>query len=456
MNANGNDNDLAAFVTATGPEFGIPGVAVGVWANGREAFACHGVTSVDNPLPVTADTLFELGSITKTYTATALMRLVAEGRVELDAPVRRYVPELVLADEQAAAAVTVRQLLNHTSGLDWALLVDTGDGDDALAAYAAQLAGLKLIAPPGARASYSQAGYNLAGRVIEKVTGLSYERAVAELLLAPLGLAESFFHAGDVLTRRFAVGHNPDDDGNLAVASGWKRWRANNPGGGLMSSVADQIRWARFQLDGDASVLPTETLHQMRVSTVELRGSTLGDAFGICWFLREVDGVRTIGHGGSAHGQFAELLIVPERDFAVVSLTNAGPGGIPFNQTVVRWALEHYLGLVERDPEPLPHEPARAQEVAGQYESDAMILVVEADEVAMRLTVAIKPEIRAAADTEMPPDYPPAAMGLLADDGYIITEGGLTGQRGFFARDERGAVVGLDLAGRAATRIPSA
>jgi CubicO group peptidase (beta-lactamase class C family) len=456
MNANGNDHDLATFVTATGPEFGIPGVAVGVWANGREASACHGVTSVDNPLPVTADTLFELGSITKTYTATALMRLVAEGRVELDAPVRRYVPELVLADERAAAEVTVGQLLNHTSGLDWAVLVDTGDGDDALAAHAAQLAGLKLIAPPGARASYSQAGYNLAGRVIEKVTGLTYERAVAELLLTPLGLAESFFHSGDVLTRRFAVGHNPGDDGNLAVASGWKRWRANNPGGGLMSSVADQIRWARFHLDGDASVLPTETLYRMRTSTVELRGSTLGDAFGICWFLREVDGVRTVGHGGSAHGQFAELLIVPERDFAVVSLTNAGPGGIPFNQTVVRWALAHYLGVVDRDPEPLPHEPARAREVAGQYESDAMILVVEADEVAMRLTVGIKPEIRAAADTEMPPDYPPAAMGLLPDDGYIITEGGLTGQRGFFARDERGTVVGLDLAGRAATRMPPA
>jgi len=194
----------------------------------------------------------------------------------------------------------------------------------------------------------------------------------------------------------------------------------------------------------------------MRTSTVELRGSTLGNAFGICWFLRDVDGVRTIGHGGSAHGQFAELLIVPERNFAVVSLTNAAPGGIPFNQTVVRWALAHYLGVVDRDPEPLPHDPARAREVAGQYQSDAMILVVEADEVAMRLTVGIKPEIRAAADTEMPPDYPPAAMGLLPDDGYIITEGGLTGQRGFFARDERGAVVGLDLAGRAATRMPSA
>lgn len=124
---------LSDVVEATATKLGIPGAAAGVWADGREVYACHGVTSVDNPLPVDQHTLYLLGSVTKTYTATALMRLVAEGRVELDAPVRRYVPELRLSDEQAAAQVTVLNLLNHTSGLDWALIVDTGEGDDALA-----------------------------------------------------------------------------------------------------------------------------------------------------------------------------------------------------------------------------------------------------------------------------------------------------------------------------------
>jgi CubicO group peptidase (beta-lactamase class C family) len=125
---------LAGFVEATATKLGVPGVAVGVWANGHEAYACHGVTSVDNPLPVDPDTMFVLGSVTKTYTATALLRLVAEGRVELEAPVRRYVPELGLKDEQVAAQVTVLQLLNHTAGLDWGITVDTGEGDDVLPA----------------------------------------------------------------------------------------------------------------------------------------------------------------------------------------------------------------------------------------------------------------------------------------------------------------------------------
>jgi hypothetical protein len=193
----------------------------------------------------------------------------------------------------------------------------------------------------------------------------------------------------------------------------------------------------------------------MREQTVALRASTLGDGLGIAWFLREVDGVPTIGHGGSANGQFAELLIVPERDFAVVVLSNAGPDGTPCNQAIVRWALETYLGVVERDPEPMPYDPARAREIVGDYDIDAMTITVATDGEGLTLAARIKPEIRAASDTELPPDYEPAGLGLLPGDEYIVTSGGLKGQRGFFSRDENGTVVGADLAGRLFTRVPS-
>src|ERR1039457_691915 len=402
---------LSGFVEAEAAKSGIPGVAVGVWADGREVYACHGVTSFDNPLPVDQDTLFVLGSVTKTYTATALMRLVAESRVELDAPVRRYVPELRLADEQTAAQGTVLNLLNHNSGLGWDLLLDTGEGDDALASFVAKLAELELIAPLGARASYSQAGYSLLGRVIEKVAGIPYEKAIASLVFEPLGLSHSFFAPVDVMTRRFVVGHNRGEDGTLSIGRLWRGPRCRNPGGGLASSVADQLRWARFHLgDGRGEngerVLPAEVLHRMKEPTAELRGRTLGHAFGICWFLRDVDGVRTVGHGGSANGQFAELLTVPERGFAVVALSNAGPDGIPFNQAVVRWALENYLGVTDRDPEPVPYDEARAREFAGHYENDAMDVDIAADGAVMTLAADIKPQIRAAADEELPSGYP--------------------------------------------------
>src|SRR5918999_1215200 len=129
-----SQEQLADLVSATAREFDIPGVAAGVLMDGQESYASHGVTSVDNPLPVDEKTLFPLASLTKTFTATALMRLVAEGKVDLAAPVRRYVPELKLADESAAAQITVLNLLNHTAGLDWNL-IDNGEGDDYLAAF---------------------------------------------------------------------------------------------------------------------------------------------------------------------------------------------------------------------------------------------------------------------------------------------------------------------------------
>ena len=447
---------LAEFVEATAAKFNIPGVATGVRVGGKETYACLGVTSIDNPLPVDQDTLFILASVSKTYTATTLMRLLAEGRVELDAPVRRYVPELRLSDEQAAAEMTVLNLLNHTSGLSWALITDTGEGEDALARYVAKLPEMDLIAPPGQRTSYSQAGYNLAGRVIEKITGLPFEQAVASLVLEPVGLSHSFYARDDIMTRRFVVGHNRGDDGRLTIARTWRRPRSDNPGGGLASSVADQLRWARFHLgdgraENGAPVLPADVLHEMREPTARLVSSNLGQAVGISWFLRDVDGVRTIGHGGSANGQFAELLIVPERDFAVVALSNAGPDGIPFNQEVVRWALEHYLGVAERDPEPLAFDEGRAEGIAGRYENETMTLTIDASGAGLRLEVLLKPEVRAAAGGQAPPDYPPFEFGLLPGDKdeYVITSGALKGSRGFFTRDETGSVVGVDLAGRA-------
>src|SRR4051794_32111398 len=114
-----SDKMLSDFVEATATKFAIPGVAVGVWIDGQATYACHGVTSIDNPLPINQDTLFILGSVTKSYTATALMWLGAAGRVEVGAPARRSVPQLVLSPEQAAAGLPILDPLHPTSGPGW-------------------------------------------------------------------------------------------------------------------------------------------------------------------------------------------------------------------------------------------------------------------------------------------------------------------------------------------------
>ena len=451
---------LTDFVETASKKFDVPGVAVGVWADGKEVYACQGVTSVDNPLPVDQDTLFLVASVTKSLTATTLMRLIAERKVELNAPVRRYVPEFRLKDRQAADQITVLHLLNHTSGLDWRVSASTGEGDDALARTVAKIAEMELIAPPGIRVSYSQAGYDLLGRIIEKVTGQTFEQAVTSLVFEPLGLSHSFFARDDIMTRRFVVGHNPGEKGALSIARPWRHGRGENPGGGLATSVTDLLRFARFHLgDGRAAsgtrILPAHALQQMQEPTAVLQASNLGDAVGLGWFLREVGGVRAVGHAGSANGQFTELLLVPQRNFAVVSLSNASPGGIPFNQAVLSFALEHSLGLVDRDPQPIPFDAARAREIAGTYANAMMTFTVDTVGGTLRLELRIKPEIRAAAEKAPPPDPAPAEFGLLPGsfDEYIITSGEFKGQRGFFTRDTSGAVVGVDLGGRSFSRV---
>lgn len=137
------------------------------------------------------------------------MRLVDRGDVDLDAPVRRYVPELTLSDEQTAQQVTVLHLLNHTAGWAGDLLDNTGTGDDALARYVPRMARLEQVTPLGTTVSYNNASLSLAGRLIELVTGKTFEDAMKELVFEPLGLTRSFFFPNDVMTRRFVVGHNP-------------------------------------------------------------------------------------------------------------------------------------------------------------------------------------------------------------------------------------------------------
>ena len=147
-------NRLQQIVDAHAARTGTPGVAVGVYLDGEEFYAYHGVTSVENPLPVDANTLFQFGSTGKTFTSTAIMRLVEAGKIDLHAPVRRYVPELVLSDEATAEAVTVLHLLNHTAGWSGDYLGSAQDvGDDALANYVTQMATLPQEDPLGAGVS---------------------------------------------------------------------------------------------------------------------------------------------------------------------------------------------------------------------------------------------------------------------------------------------------------------
>ena len=371
--------ELLTQVSMLADRLEVPGVAVGVVLDGEEHVAFHGVTSVDDPLPVDGGTLFQIGSTGKTYTATAILRLVEDGRIDLHAPVRTYVPELQLKDEQVARDVTVLHLLNHTAGWDGDLFEDTGEGDDALDRYVRNMATIEQVTPLGSTVSYNNASLGLAGLVLERVTGQPYEQLIRELLLEPLGMSRSFFFAKEIMTYRFSNGHHRSQDGTIALTRPWDTGRYGAPMGGMASNVGDQLAWARFHMGNGTApdgtrILSAELLRRMQDPTASCHGSALGDAVGISWMLRDVEGTRVVAHGGDTTGQHSIFEMVPERGFALTSLTNCGPNGPEFNEEIMRWTFEAYLGLEVRDPEPVRLEDDVLAAYAGRYETIASIL----------------------------------------------------------------------------------
>jgi CubicO group peptidase (beta-lactamase class C family) len=417
----------------------VPGVAVGMLHQGETFTAGFGVTNVDHPLPVTDETLFQIGSITKTFTGTAIMRLVEAGKLDLDAPVRTTLPEFRVSDEEASAGATLRHLLSHMGGWAGDFFHDTGAGDDALARYVADMAELPQLAPLGSVWSYNNAGFSLAGHLIEVVTGKSYEAALQELVLDPLGLEQCFLDPGDVITHRFAVGHNVGDQG-AQVARPWPLVRSIYPAGGIVCSVRELLRYARFHLgdgtaDGGTRLLAPESMAQMQT-----RHATVwkDEGWGLAWELRTVGETLQAGHGGGTKGQVSHLALVPEHGFAVATLTNADRGGF-LTKEVRRWALREILGIDVPEPGPIQASEEELAQVVGRYQGfyDDLELGMLGGKLVGQVTYK---RGFPSEDVAPPPAPPPMSAALCEEDRLLVLDGPAKGAQAEVIRTPDGAI----------------
>ncbi|MFF9819359.1 serine hydrolase domain-containing protein [Streptomyces sp. NPDC014006] len=357
---------LDAKIEAAMRAYAIPGAAVGVLLDGQEYVKGYGITNVDHPVPVDGDTVFRVGSTTKTFTGTTMMRLVERGEVELDAPVRRYLPDFAVADPYASAQVTVRQLLNHSAGWLGDDYQAFGPGDDALARFVASMARLPQLTVPGEVFAYNNAALCVAGRIIEVVTGTAYEAAVRKLVIDPLGLHRSRFFSDEIVGFNVAASHNVVDGKAVLEPSFWPQPRSLAPTGGLISSVRDQLSWARFHLGGGTAPDGTRLLSRQSLEEMRSRpgpGGTLVvelDGMGVTWMLRPTaQGPRIVQHGGTWPGQISGFVMVPSRGFALTLLTNS-EGGTRLRDELFTddWALSRFAGVTNL--------PATAKALSGQ------------------------------------------------------------------------------------------
>jgi CubicO group peptidase (beta-lactamase class C family) len=416
--------------------FGVPGGSIGVEHEGAHAAAGFGVTSIEHPLEVDASTLFQIGSITKTVTGTMAMQLVEQGKLDLHAPVRQYLPELRLADEGVARQVTMWHLLTHTGGWFGDYFSDPSRGDDALELIVAEVAELPQQAPLGEIWSYCNSGFYIAGRVLEVLTGKPYEMAARELVLEPLGMTSSFFFPDDVLSHRFAVGHRHEDE-ETVVARPWALARAGNPVGGLVSNVHDLLRYARFHIGLEAGPLGADSLAQMREPQFETNEPKRSVA--LSWYVRELDGVTLAGHDGGTNGQLTRLSLAPEARFALVILTNHSPAGNQVIREISRLANRLYLGVEEGDPRPIDLAPDELAEYAGVYTNPFADVDLRLENGRLVEHATYKGSFPTKDSPPLPPE-PPAPVAFYDDDRVVYTEGPFEGDYGDFVRDGDGRI----------------
>ena len=307
----------------------VPGAVLGIWTGGQETVAACGVLNRATRVRVSTDSMFQVGSITKLWTATMIMQLIDAGLLSLDTTVAQALPGLRLGSPDLADQVTVAHLLTHTSGIDGDIFTDTGRGDDCLARYVGLLDRASSAFPPGGAYSYCNSGWVLLGRIIEVLDGRSWDDSLAERLCTPLELAQTVTLPEEAILYRAAVGHRR---GGARVRV-WGLPRSVGPAGLITAAAHDLLTFARFHLDGGLAPDGKRLLSEASVTAMQQPQAVIPDfgspgaAIGLGWRVDSWDGHAIIGHDGDTVGQSAYLRIDPRARVAACLLTNSGQSG---------------------------------------------------------------------------------------------------------------------------------
>jgi CubicO group peptidase (beta-lactamase class C family) len=389
-----------------------PGASVGFALNGEPVYEQgYGFRNAEEGLPCTATTVQGIGSVTKSFTCVAIMQLQERGPLKVTDPVSQYLPEFRTPNAEYTRQITIHHLMTHSAGLPplpslfpamgatfrndpnrkhFALSVDIDQFAD-INSYAdlmAFIANFKFepLGAPGTRFSYSNDGYGLLGAIIERVSGISYERYVAENILAPAGMADSTFDLERLVKHPETTqlyGPNTDKEGAIEAQPGWWQSPSQQAAGFLRSTVPDMLRYMEIYrtggMVGHERILTPDSVAAMKRPYIQCAP---GMHYGYGLMVTPFHGATLVEHGGAVKGVAAQVVCVPEKGITGVALTNVSGGPAV---SLAMGGVNALMGLpletkrVEYTETAI--DPDRLEEYAGEYTSTegAQIVVKAAD-----------------------------------------------------------------------------
>jgi CubicO group peptidase (beta-lactamase class C family) len=426
---------------------GVPGVAIGAVLGEEELIRCFGVEEIGRPTSITGDTLFQVGSVAKSLTGILIQQLVHEDRLSLDVPVVRYVPDLALADADVTSAITCRHLLAHLGGFEGDFFLDTGDEANALARYQAALRDAPQLVPFDWLFSYSNAGYAVLGRVLEVLSDMPYEDLARRLVFEPLGLSRTTF-GWEMPQPPVATGHVRYTD--VRAVRPWRLFRSYSAWGGLVTTIADFVAYARFFLGHHgAAVLSASD----RESLWEPLYPPAKSLMTMGWPpAQRIGALRLLRTGGTAVSQNASLVLAPEHSFALVVITNGDQGG-QVATDVAGAVLGAQFGVGEPpNPPAVAVTPERLAKYVGHYRAAIYTLEIGFDADGAWLD-AERVGGMDAHQSPRPAPLPRMRLEFVGDDRAFIRGGPFASMPVTFVRDAQRVVRWVRFYGRLTPRV---
>ena len=404
----------------------VPGASVAIYNKGQLTTAAAGLTNVATGVELTPDTVMHIGSIAKVFTTTLVMQLVDEGKVDLDAKVLHYLPDLKLHDRAALEQITVKMLLNHTSGIDGELSPDYGHDEETIEKGVARMVRFGQVHRPGAEFSYCNAAVVIAGYLAQRLRNKSWYTLIKERIYQPLQMEHAVTLPEEALLYRASVGHfmNPASKQVMRTSNAFNPLSRAPCGPTLMMSAQDLMTFARAHMRLGAGINGTRILSEdaaraMQRVTVNNQGKGYASDLdlGLGWMISSSG---LLQHSGAAPGAVAWLGVHPERDFAAAILMNFGNGADLFKELMQPRLKEVGFGdAVITSELQLPTQPVRIDPAryVGEYENVVVrARVVQATD---GLTLSYQAKFRANADDSSLEPSPPVPLIALGEDKFV-------------------------------------